>query len=88
MCAFYLTSQKEGMTLEAYLDEFNNRKNIVEQCSGDISVHTGLTENALKDMNIDPKDPNNYSTDNLKEAHCTFSGKAKSKTGTSLHLST
>eukprot|EP00957_Ditylum_brightwellii_P139106 10602793-Ditylum_brightwellii.AAC.2 len=24
MRAFYLTSQTEGMTLEAYLDEFNN----------------------------------------------------------------
>eukprot|EP00957_Ditylum_brightwellii_P115568 8814598-Ditylum_brightwellii.AAC.1 len=69
MRAFYLTSQKEGMTLEAYLDEFNNRKDVVEQCGGDIGTHTGLTEKALRDMNIDPKDPNNYSTDDLKEAH-------------------
>eukprot|EP00957_Ditylum_brightwellii_P016378 1231327-Ditylum_brightwellii.AAC.1 len=69
MRAFYLTSQKEGMTLKAYLDEFNNRRDVVEQYGGDIGVHAGLTENALRDMNIDLKDPNNYSTDDLKEAH-------------------
>eukprot|EP00957_Ditylum_brightwellii_P023850 1799147-Ditylum_brightwellii.AAC.1 len=57
------------MTLEAYLDEFNNRKDVVEQCGRDIGTHTGLTKKALRDMNIDPKDPNNYSTDDLKEAH-------------------
>eukprot|EP00957_Ditylum_brightwellii_P162877 12403302-Ditylum_brightwellii.AAC.1 len=69
MCAVYLTSQKEGMTLEAYLDEFNNQKDVVGQCGGDIGIHPGLMENALRNMNIDPDDPNNYSTDDLKEAH-------------------
>eukprot|EP00957_Ditylum_brightwellii_P157615 11996285-Ditylum_brightwellii.AAC.1 len=69
MRAFYLTSQKEGTTLEVYLDEFNNQRDVVEQCGGGIGVHSGLTENALKEMNIDPNDANNYTTDDLKEAH-------------------
>eukprot|EP00957_Ditylum_brightwellii_P079092 6015591-Ditylum_brightwellii.AAC.1 len=32
MRAFYLTSQKEGTTLKVYLDKFNNKKDMVEQC--------------------------------------------------------
>eukprot|EP00957_Ditylum_brightwellii_P123892 9444075-Ditylum_brightwellii.AAC.1 len=32
MRALYFTSQKEGMTLEQYLDEFTNRREVLEEC--------------------------------------------------------
>eukprot|EP00957_Ditylum_brightwellii_P052973 4016375-Ditylum_brightwellii.AAC.1 len=68
MHVFYLANQKEGMTLEAYLDEFTNRKDMVEQCGGCAGSHPGLTDNALRERGLDPDDPDNYSSDELEKA--------------------
>eukprot|EP00957_Ditylum_brightwellii_P174178 13260471-Ditylum_brightwellii.AAC.1 len=47
--ALYMTSQKEGMTLEQYLNKLLNWKEIVEQCGGNAAYHPGLVNNALKE---------------------------------------
>eukprot|EP00957_Ditylum_brightwellii_P108403 8269823-Ditylum_brightwellii.AAC.1 len=54
MHAFYLTSQKEGMTLEAYLAKFSNRRDVVEQCGGCAVTHPRLTEKVLREAGLNP----------------------------------
>eukprot|EP00957_Ditylum_brightwellii_P040825 3090231-Ditylum_brightwellii.AAC.1 len=56
------------MMLEAYLDKFSNRRNVVEQCSGCASTHPGLIKNTLRDAGLNPDNPDNYSSDEFEEA--------------------
>eukprot|EP00957_Ditylum_brightwellii_P194535 14817531-Ditylum_brightwellii.AAC.1 len=63
-----MASQKEGMTLEQYLDEFLNRKEIVEQCGGNVACHPGLVDNALKEAGLDPDKPETISKEDREEA--------------------
>eukprot|EP00957_Ditylum_brightwellii_P133985 10216352-Ditylum_brightwellii.AAC.1 len=66
--ALYFTSQKDGMTLKQYLDEFLNRQDVLEQCQGSICPHPGLTDIALKDNGFDPADASSYNAGELRQA--------------------
>eukprot|EP00957_Ditylum_brightwellii_P155603 11844628-Ditylum_brightwellii.AAC.1 len=63
-----MTSQKEGMTLEQYLEEFLNRKEIVEQCGGNAAYHPGLVDNVLKDAGLDLDKPDTISREDREDA--------------------
>ena len=67
MHAFYLTSQKEGMTLEAYIDKFSNRRDVVEQCGGCTVTHPRLTEKVLREAGLNPDNLSNYSLEDFEE---------------------
>eukprot|EP00957_Ditylum_brightwellii_P019602 1478681-Ditylum_brightwellii.AAC.1 len=62
-----MASQKEGMTLEQYLDEFLNRKEIVEQCGGNVACHPDLVNNALIEAGLDPDKPDTISTEDRED---------------------
>eukprot|EP00957_Ditylum_brightwellii_P211200 15365881-Ditylum_brightwellii.AAC.1 len=47
MRAFYLLHQKEGETVETYLENFQHHKDVVEHCGGSIGNHKGLNEEML-----------------------------------------
>eukprot|EP00957_Ditylum_brightwellii_P159081 12107255-Ditylum_brightwellii.AAC.1 len=66
--ALYMTSQKEGMTLEQYLDEFLNRKEIVKQCGGNTAYHPGLVSNMPKEAGLNPDKPDTISSEDREEA--------------------
>eukprot|EP00957_Ditylum_brightwellii_P154441 11752937-Ditylum_brightwellii.AAC.1 len=66
--ALYMTSQKEGMTLEQYLNELLNQKEIVEQCGGNAAFHRGLVDNALEEEGFYIEKPNTIGADERAEA--------------------
>eukprot|EP00957_Ditylum_brightwellii_P065950 5001493-Ditylum_brightwellii.AAC.1 len=63
MRALYFMSQKEGMTLEQYLDTFLNCREIVKECGGSIGVHPGLINTTLEEAVFDLDGPLSISTD-------------------------
>eukprot|EP00957_Ditylum_brightwellii_P064388 4887240-Ditylum_brightwellii.AAC.1 len=68
MRVLYFTSQKEGMTLEQYLDEFQNQREIVEECGGNAGDHPGLNGIVLEEAGFDLDDPASISVDDRKTA--------------------
>eukprot|EP00957_Ditylum_brightwellii_P177866 13548177-Ditylum_brightwellii.AAC.1 len=56
------------MMLEHYLDEFLNRKEIVEQCGGNAAHHPGLVSNTLQEAGLDPDKPDTISNEDREEA--------------------
>ena len=50
---FYVQCQGEHMTCQAYLEQFNNNKDIVEHCRGTIGAHPGLIAEQLTEMGTD-----------------------------------
>eukprot|EP00957_Ditylum_brightwellii_P040055 3031044-Ditylum_brightwellii.AAC.1 len=56
------------MTLEQYLDEFTNRREVLEECGGEVAYHPGLVDSALREAGFDPDDTNSYTTEDREEA--------------------
>eukprot|EP00957_Ditylum_brightwellii_P117650 8974263-Ditylum_brightwellii.AAC.1 len=63
-----MTSQKEGMTLEQYLDEFLNYRKIVEQRGGNATYYPGLVNTASKRCGFDLDDPASIGAEERVEA--------------------
>eukprot|EP00957_Ditylum_brightwellii_P053392 4046561-Ditylum_brightwellii.AAC.1 len=55
------------MTLEQYLDEFLNWREVVEECGGSVGVHPGLIDIALEEAGFDLDDPNSISAKERKK---------------------
>ena len=54
ICHFYTQRQEKHMTCQAYLEQLNNHKEVVEHCGSIIGAHPRLIRRALEDMEADP----------------------------------
>ena len=70
---FYVQCQGEHMMCQAYLEQFNNNKDIVEHCGGTIRAHPGLIGERLTKMGMDRDNTDDVelmtATDETKEAY-------------------
>eukprot|EP00957_Ditylum_brightwellii_P148649 11316860-Ditylum_brightwellii.AAC.1 len=65
MKSFYLTRQKEDATNEIYLQDFNNKKDVLEEYGRSLGVHLKLVQFELAERRTKTS---SSSTDEIKEA--------------------